>query len=651
MAISNMSLKRQLRSIQRGFRLAASRFERTTGEVTAAQADKGQDLILSPNELNHHHGTGVLLNRIFSPATSLNIRSREDYQDKGDFTSLVIKAQGRTRAEVFAMCMEAMAGHSIRRIFCVPYYPEDFVIAIACKSILGVPLVVWLMDDVIIHNSGFHSELAAELFNLADIRFVISPEMRDAYESKYQIKFHILPPTVNAQSLRNVPFADFSVNMEAKTCAMVGNIWGKIWLRDFLGMVRNSGWTIHWFGRGSACSWLEITSEELREHGIIEMGFIPEKELPARLAAYPFAILPTGTGGEGDDRKNVTLLSLPTRMPFLMAAARIPLLVVGSPASCAARFIKRFGVGLSSPYEPLQFVASLKKLVEPSFNNECRANCAANAGRFSDENLVAWIWNSCEKQVPAYDRFEVMFRRELGEMVPYVEEPSPKELYGDFKLVHSSIRRIARLGYAPDFVIDVGGSSGVWSDAVHLIFPKARFVLIEPLPERYSQWCHKLHPEFEWVTAAASNKDGKATFQISNDLYGSSLFTPEDNRIYQSVEVPVVSLDTVLAQKRLKGRGMVKIDVQFAEHLVIEGAEKLLGQVDFLIIELTLRRCVPEARTLLEMVNQLEAAGFLYYDDIGGWRCPVTGVLEQKDVVFVNISIAERFQGMTKISS
>jgi FkbM family methyltransferase len=645
-------IRRDLKlALSRGNGVAGGAIAPRTAPGSAPKSGEGKDLIISPNELNHHHGTGVLLNRIFSPSTSLNIRSREDYPDKGSFASSVVKAQGRSRAEVFAMCMEAMAGHSIRRILCVPYYPEDFLIAIACKSILGVPLVVWVMDDAIIHNSTVDVELAAELFGLADIRFVISPEMRDAYESKFQIKFHILPPTVNAQSPGQVPAPDFSANIQAKTCAMVGNVWGKSWFRDFLGMVRDSGWTVHWFGKGSACPWLDTTPEELRKHGIIEMGFVPENELPARLAVYPFSILPTGSGGDDDDRKNVTLLSLPTRMPFLLAAARIPMLVVGSPASCAARFVKRFSVGLASPHDSAEFTACLGKLADPAFNAECRANCAAKASGFSDENLAAWIWNSCAKQVPADERFESMFRREPGELVPYVEDPAPKDLYGDFKLVHSTVRRIARLGFKPDFVIDVGGSSGVWSDAVHRVFPTARFVLIEPLPDRYSQWFHKQHPEFEWVTAAASNKDGKATFQISNDLYGSSLFTPEDNRSYQSVEVPVVCLDSVLADKRLKGRGLVKIDVQFAEHLVIEGAAKLLEQVDFLIMELTLRRCVPEARTFLEMVNQMEAAGFHYFDDIGDWRCPMTGVLEQKDVVFVNASIADRFQGGVQAGS
>ena len=381
------------------------------------QAGAERDLIISANELNLHHGTGVLVNRIFSPATSINIRSREDYPDKGNYTSRVVKAEGCGRAEVFAMCtaaLAAMEGLSIRRILCVPYYPEDCLIAIACKSILGVPMALWVMDDAVIHGHGIDPVHATELFQISDIRFVISPEMRDAYESRFNVDFHILPPTVDERMLSRVPSPDFAANVEARTCAMIGNIWGRTWFRDFLHMVRDSGWTVHWFGRGSACSWLNTSAEELRAHGIVEMGFIPENELAKRLAGYPFAILPTGTGEDDDDRKNVTLLSLPTRLPFLLAATHTPMLVVGSPDSCSARFIGRFGAGLCSPYDARRFAASLAKMAEPAFNQACRANCAAHAPVFSDENLAMWIWDSCAGKAPADQRFEVLESRQPG---------------------------------------------------------------------------------------------------------------------------------------------------------------------------------------------------------------------------------------------
>ena len=601
-------------------------------------------LIITPNEINLFHGTGVLLNRIYHPSDVIAIRSREDYAEKGAFLSSVIRGSGCSRAEIFSLTIQSLSNQNIKSILCVPYYREDYLIAIAAKSILDVPISVWIMDDSIIHQREVPHDIARELFNLADVRFAISPAMRDTYERDFQVKFHMLPPTVPSKSLKLNPKPNFRHNLENKVCAMVGNIWGDSWLKSLGTLVKDSGWTVHWFGKGSSCGWLNTTPERLQEMNIVEKGYVPENELPEILASYPFVLLPTGTGDENDDRKGVTLLSLPTRMPFLLSVVRIPMLVIGSTLSSSTDFIKRFGVGLNCEYNLTSFISALRKMSEERFNMECRENCTKAANIFSDDGLAQWIQTASERRCVSRTRFECYFKRSPTELISYIDETPPKELYGDFKLVYSAMSRIANQGYRPDFVLDVGGSSGVWSDAVHRVYPLARFVLIEPLPDRYPNWFRNEHPDFEWIATAASNKDGNAVFQVSNDLYGSSLFHPEDNRDYQSVDIPVITLDTLLKQKKLQGRGIVKIDVQFAEHLVLDGAVQLLKQVDFLVIELTLMRGVPEARTFLEMIVQLENDGFQYFDDVGDWRNPVSGLLEQKDVIFVNKEIAKKIR-------
>jgi FkbM family methyltransferase len=643
------TLSRRLQNARRELRLMVAPGGNTAGVTRIASASspllagKGKTLLLTPNEVNEHHGTGVLLRRLCDVSSTVNLRSHEDYPDKGPFDSIVIKADKRSRAEVFAMVVDAVSSLPLQRILCVPYYPEDYQIAIAAKSILGIPLVVWVMDDNHIHNGRVPKALALELFDLADIRFVISAEMRDAYEAKFQRKFYVLPPTVKGELIDAAPQADFRANLEKKTCAMVGNIWGPSWFRHLLRMIKDSGWTVHWFGRGSSAEWLDTTPEELRDHGIIERGFVPEAQLASTLAAYPFVIVPTGTGDDQDDRKNVTVLSLPTRMPYLMVAARAPMLVVGAAGSCSAGFLARFGVGLDCAYNEEAFTVAVAKMGDSDFNAECRKNAAANANIFRDASLSDWIWQSCAEGIAADDRFERPFRRKIGSFVPFLDDPPPEDLYGDFKEVYKIMHRLKKSGYRPDFIFDVGASSGVWSDTVRRVFPAARSILVEPLPDHYPKWYHKKNPDFEWVQAAASNQNGKATFQVSNDLYGSSLLNPQDNRTYESVEVAVKTLNSILAQKKVTGRGVLKIDVQFAEHLVLEGATDLLKQVDFLILELTLKRCIPEARTFLELVNQMEAAGFHYLDDLGGWRCPIRGTLEQKDVIFASARAVQEF--------
>ena len=47
-------------------------------------------------------------------------------------------------------------------------------------------------------------------------------------------------------------------------------------------------------------------------------------------------------------------------------------------------------------------------------------------------------------------------------------------------------------------------------------------------------------------------------FQVSQDLYGSSLLHPADFRSDEQVEVRVVTLDSVAKEKKISGHGILK---------------------------------------------------------------------------------------------
>ena len=137
------------------------------------------------------------------------------------------------------------------------------------------------------------------------------------------------------------------------------------------------------------------------------------------------------------------------------------------------------------------------------------------------------------------------------------------------------------------------------------------------------------------MECAISNQAGKTTFQVSPDLYGSSLLNPADFRTYESIEVTIRTLDEIAQDQKLSGRGMLKIDVQCAEHLVLEGATQLLSLIDVIIIELSFVRYDSNALVFAEMLELLTSLGFRYYDETGDWRSPIDGTLLQKEIVFL----------------
>jgi len=188
-------------------------------------------------------------------------------------------------------------------------------------------------------------------------------------------------------------------------------------------------------------------------------------------------------------------------------------------------------------------------------------------------------------------------------------------------------------------VVDVGASTGIWSDTINRIYPQARFILIDPLISRYDKLARKyfidLHDNFEAVEALVSHQIGQQTMKVSADLYNSSIYEVKTSQLTQTVTVNVITLDSLAQEKVITGRGLLKLDVQFAEHLVIEGAKQFLSQVDVCIIELSLWKYQEETKTLTEMLEVMTELGFRYYDEVGEWRLPSDGTLFQKDILFV----------------
>jgi hypothetical protein len=133
---------------------------------------------------------------------------------------------------------------------------------------------------------------------------------------------------------------------------------------------------------------------------------------------------------------------------------------------------------------------------------------------------------------------------------------------------------------------------------------------------------------------------------VSDDLYGSSLFKVDDKlRSATRVPVPLLTLDQLARQKNLRGRTLLKIDVQFAEHLVLAGGGQFIrDHVDALIMELTIEREHPQAKTYREMLDIADQLGFVLVDETEGWRNPQTGRLEQKDSVFLRATKAAQLR-------
>jgi FkbM family methyltransferase len=597
------------------------------------------DAIVTVNEVTDRHGTGVILDRIFGASPNiLSIRSTNLYgEHKLGAAQLRFGQEGLTRAESFHRVLYALNGATVQRVLCVPYQPDELITSIVLKELFGAPLCVFVMDDNNIFSRGIPDDLMREALEKASLRLAISPELRNAYEQKYNLKFWLVPPVVGANAVRRAPQIPAGKLQQDRVGVLVGSLWSRVWLEKLRRTVKDAGLQVHWYGNSKAWA-SKVSARELLGDGIVDGGFLPEAELTEKLKEYPYAIVPSGTLDEQDDRPEIARLSLPTRLPYLVAAANIPMIALGNPNTAAARFLARFQVGKTVPYDGAKLRQAVEEICQPAEQSDLRGNAAGLAPLFSAEGLDSWIWKALAEGEPGDERFEQAFYRTWNDIVPYLDAPSPKDLGGDLVPVYHGLRRLKRQGFDPDFVLDVGASSGVWSDAARRVFPKARFILVDPLHAHYrkiNDWYFRKHPQFEHVPVAVSDRKGEAELSVSSDLYGSSLLRPVAFRSYDSLKVPVLTLDEIALNKQITGHGLLKLDVQFAEHLALAGAVQLLPQIDALLVELSLVGYASQEMLFHEMCTLIKGLGFRYYEDMGGWRSPMDGTLLQKDVLFV----------------
>ncbi len=199
-----------------------------------------------------------------------------------------------------------------------------------------------------------------------------------------------------------------------------------------------------------------------------------------------------------------------------------------------------------------------------------------------------------------------------------------------------SLSHVRGLGFEPRTVIDVGAADGTFD--LYDTFPDASLVLIEPLREyepSLQRICRRYNAQY--ILAAASNGAGTALIHVHPDLSGSSLLREIEGEHANGVsrEVPAIAIDEISRRRNLQGPFVVKVDVQGAELMVLEGAGQTLSETELVILEISLFGTLIGGPQLHEAVAYMKERGFVVHDIFGGLFRPRDGALAQVDMSFV----------------
>ena len=646
-----------------------------TAEPVADSAPGSDLVIVSSVEINSRHGTGLLIQYMFKDFSQITTVSSQRCFHGDRVRSakhFEVPFEDLDRSQVYELVLNWFKNAPPKRAFVVPYYKTELLVAIALSDIFGTEICLHIMDDQCIYEDEISGELLDEAMSKSNLIFVISPEMRSAYQRRFNYPIYILPPVVpesmmpdsvaqpvpsiiqqEAQPLRGMAkvLSRFSNKsqpspVETPRGVIIGNIWNEKWLAKLQETVRESGHEVDWYSNNPDAILLSSQKDNLANSGIHLKQPLWGDDLVQELRRRPYAIMPSGMLGQDEERESLARLSLPSRVPFVMSVSNIPIIVLGSAETAAAKFVQRFDLGAVVDYEASQFKDAVNRVLEPEVCRDIKQRAKTLSATFSARNMNSWINESIDLNQPVDNRYEAIFSdQDSRSNDPVLFKRRSNWNKQDLWDV---LQRLKRQGICPEQMVDVGSGDGSWSWAVSQIYPDARFVMIEPLLSRYglqdrNQYQKSLN-NYEVIEMTLCDKQGETEFGDQSSpinslqtagFHGLSTFAR------QSQEID--TLDHIAESRNLTTRSMLKIDARYAEHLIIAGAINYIrSHVDvvFLTVEVAPKNAT--AKTYAEFLTLMSTLGFRLIDESVAGRCPRTEILISKNLIFARQEIAEK---------
>ena len=407
-----------------------------TGDPRGVQAAKGAhslsdpvllgaDAIVSHIEVCDRHGVGRLLQMLFAGQPNiLSIRSANYHGGDQEFGAhhLCISHTVKSREAVRSTVVSALGATTVARVVCVPYFADDIRTALAMHDVFGAPMCTYIMDDQNIHAREISDDLMRELLAKSQLRLAISPGMAAEYGMKYGHSIGFMPPLAPQEMIPGTLIRP-PVGANPRQGICIGNIWGQRWVELLRNTVRGSDNTLIWYCNGEF-RWLPCGRHDLIADSIIPCDPLPELNLVEELRNHVYAVVPSGMLDELDDRRFIAQLSLPSRIPYMMATAQIPIVVLGSRETGASRFVEQFGIGVTASYDSGAFTEAVRYITQPEVNMAMRQRAHAVAGQFADAGAAEWIWHSRAAGRPHDSRYDDLIRS---------GEPAPSRPAGDLE--------------------------------------------------------------------------------------------------------------------------------------------------------------------------------------------------------------------------
>lgn len=203
------------------------------------------------------------------------------------------------------------------------------------------------------------------------------------------------------------------------------------------------------------------------------------------------------------------------------------------------------------------------------------------------------------------------------------------------------LAQLAERGFAPHHILDIGANRGDWTRGAQRIWPHAKIFMIEANPAHAAR-LNEMKVPYAISVLGDAERDVTMHFgDMGVADTGNSIFRETTNQqLFKGSVVRMRTLDDVLisANRSHTRYPLMKVDVQGAELLVLDGAVRTLRSVEVILLELAVVQFNEGAPMWLTVQTKLARLGFQIYDVLELHYLPTTGMLIQVDLMLVKMS-------------